>query len=108
MNDIEGQEVKGEQGCEGARVPDYQEHVEDEVQNIGNDISHFTMISIKSVDKEEDLCVSEKTSREGGDGVGRFGQGLGGEGGGWGGGEGGESDGQGRGGEGGGQGGGEG
>ena len=61
------------------------------------------MISIKSVDKEEDLCVSEKTSREGGDGVGRFGLGLGGEGGGWGGGEGEGSDARGRGGEGGGR-----
>ena len=36
MNNIEGQEVEGEQGCEGARVPDYQEHVEDEVQNKAN------------------------------------------------------------------------
>ena len=32
MNNIEGQEVEGEQGCEGARVPDYQEYVEDEVK----------------------------------------------------------------------------
>ena len=34
MNNIEGQYDGSEQGCcEGARVPDYQEHVEDEVQN---------------------------------------------------------------------------
>ena len=35
MNNIQGQEVEGEQGCEGAQVPEYQEH-EDEVQNKAN------------------------------------------------------------------------
>ena len=63
MNNIEGQEVEGEQGCEGAQVPDYQEHEEDEVQNKGDGIIvTFTMISIKSDGVEEDLCVSEKSS----------------------------------------------
>ena len=46
MNNIEGQDVGGEQDwCEGAQVPDYQEHVEDKVQNKGNIIIiTFTVI----------------------------------------------------------------
>ena len=31
MNNIKGQEVERERGCEGAWVPDYQEHVDVEV-----------------------------------------------------------------------------
>ena len=62
MNNIEGQEVEGEQGCEGARVPDNQEHVEDEVQSKCFYSHFYSDFSIKSDGKEEDLCVSEKTS----------------------------------------------
>ena len=37
MKDIEGQDDGSEKGCcEGAQVPDYQEHVEDEVLNKAN------------------------------------------------------------------------
>ena len=50
MNNIEGQEVEGEQGCEGARVPDYQEYVEDEVKWSANVfIVTFTVISLLKV-----------------------------------------------------------
>ena len=49
MNNIQGQEVEGKQGCEGAQVPEYQEHVEDEVQNKANVFqSLFSDFSIKS------------------------------------------------------------
>ena len=50
MNNIEGQDVGGEQDwCEGPwlslTIPDYQEHVEDKVQNKGNIIIvTFTVI----------------------------------------------------------------
>ena len=44
MNNIEGQEVGGEQGC--ARVHEHQEYVEDEVQNKATvTIVIFTVIS---------------------------------------------------------------
>ena len=53
MNNIEGQEVEGEQGCEGAQVPDYQEHVEDEVQNKANVfIVTFTVIYLLKVKRK--------------------------------------------------------
>ena len=59
MNNIEGQDVRGEQGCcEGARVPDYQDnYVEDEVQNKANVIIlTFTVMFLLKV------MVNRKTS----------------------------------------------
>ena len=58
-------EENTEQGCcEGVRVPDYQEHVEDEVQNKPNviKVTFKVIFSIKCDGKEEDLCVSDNRS----------------------------------------------
>ena len=64
MNDIGGQDDGSEQGCcAGARVPDYQEHVEDEVQNKPNVIKvTFKVMFLLNAMVEEDLCVSDNRS----------------------------------------------
>ena len=72
MNDIyDG----SEQGCcEGVRVPDYQEHVEDEVQNKPNVIKvTFKVIFLSNAMVKRKTCVfqtieaeSEKEEAEGG------------------------------------------
>ena len=65
MNNIEGQEVEGEQGCEGARVPDNQEHVEDEVQNKANVfIVTFTVISLLKVMVKRKTYVFQRKQAE--------------------------------------------
>ena len=56
MNNIEGQEVGGEQGC--ARVHEHQEYVEDEVQNKATVIIViFTVISPLKVMVKRKTCV---------------------------------------------------
>ena len=73
MNNIEGQDVGGEQGCcEGAQVPDYQGIcVEDEVQNKATVIIViFTVISPLKVMVKRKTCVfqiiqAEKEESEG-------------------------------------------
>ena len=73
MNDIGGQDDGCEQGCcEGARVPDYQEHVEDEVQNKPNVIKvTFKVIVLLNAMVKRKTCVfqtieAEKEEAEGG------------------------------------------
>ena len=73
MNDIEGQDDGSEQGCcEGVRVPGYQEHVEDEVQNKANVIKvTFKVIFLLNAMVKRKTCVfqtieAEKEEAEGG------------------------------------------
>ena len=66
MNDIEGQYDGSEQGCcEGARVPDYQENVEDEVQNKANVIIvTFKVIFLLNAMIKRKTCVFQTIEAE--------------------------------------------
>ena len=66
MNNIEGQDDGSEQGCcEGARVPDYQENVEDEVQNKANVIIvTFKVIFLLNAMVKRKTCVFQTIKAE--------------------------------------------
>ena len=64
MNNIEGQDVRGEQCCcEGAQVPDYQDnYVEDEVQNKANIIIlTFTVMFLLKVMVNRQTSVFQRS-----------------------------------------------
>ena len=92
MNNIEGQDDGSEQGCcEGARVPDYQENVEDEVQNKANVIIvTFKVIFLLNAMVKRKTCVFQTIKAE--NQKGSDARGRGGGGGGQGGGEGEENE----------------